>query len=84
MNQEWERAMANAKINKPKTKIESIKMDYSSFISEAKRNLGLLEMALNDGYYKEANEHAINLYVESKLLTKIAKELKNGEPHMVV
>jgi hypothetical protein len=77
--------MESAKMNKTKTNKEDIKtMDYASFISEAKRNLGLLELALNDKSYKEANEHAINLYVETKLLTKIAKELKNGAPHMVV
>ena len=71
-------------MNKTKTKKEDIKtMDYASFISEAKRNLKLLESALEDKSYKEANEHAMNLYVESKLLTKIAKELKNGT-HVVV
>jgi hypothetical protein len=76
--------MVNAKINKPKTKKEDIKtMDYASFISEAKRNLKLLEEALGDKSYKEANEHAINLFVETKLLSKIAKELKNGA-HVVV
>lgn len=72
-------------MNKTKTQKEDIKtMDYASFISEAKRNLGLLEIALNDRSYKEASEHAMNLYVETKLLNKIAKELKNGAPHMVV
>ena len=53
-------------------------MDYSSFLLEAKKRLHLLEEALADKQYKEAYEHAVNAQTEVRLLTQIAKELKNG------
>jgi hypothetical protein len=68
--------MANAR--QLKNNIKGNNMDYSSFLLEAKKRLHLLEEALTDRHYKEAYEHAINAQTEIRLLTQIAKELKNG------
>ena len=50
--------------------------NYASFIIEARRALRLLEAALEDKQYKEAQEHALNLLAEARLLSQITKEIK--------
>ena len=52
-------------------------MDYASFLLEAKRNIKLLEVALEDKQFKEAHEHALNGLAEMRLLTQIIKEKMN-------
>ena len=52
-------------------------MDYASFLLEAKRNIKLLEVALEDKQFKEAHEHALNGLAEMRLLAQVTKEKMN-------
>jgi hypothetical protein len=50
-------------------------LDYADLLLHARANLKKFENCMNERKFKEAHEHALNAFVEMRLLTHISGEL---------
>jgi hypothetical protein len=49
--------------------------DYADLLIKARENLKQFEIAMNGRHFGEAHEHALNAFVDIRLLTHVSGEL---------